>query len=124
MKALLLRATTMETEIIDLNENLTSQLIQTKSLLRTDDLDYTDRRIEGVEYSIALDDWGLTKEDYIISAVSKSTKGIIAGDLLISKTDHLDRIIGLEKRDIKRIIRNIDEVVFESGETKKVLLFD
>ena len=124
MKALLLRADTMETKIIDLNDNLTSQLIQIKSLLKTDDLDYTNRRIEGIEYSFAIDDWGLTKENYIISAVSKSTKGIIAGDLLISKTDRLERIIGLDKRDIKRIIRNIDEVIFESGETKKVLLLD
>lgn len=125
MKALLIKAETMETTVVDLIEDEdTGSSEQIHKLLSVSGVDYAYRTIENKEYYFIVDDYGLRNEDYIVCAWSPSRDSVLAGDLIVSKTNVIGKTVSLNDDDIKRIERNINEVTFRSGEKKKVLFLD
>ena len=125
MKAVYIKAETMDVEIIELLEDNDREIYnQIHEILGVSGIDYAYRSIEGKEYYFMVDDYGLRKEDFIVSAWSPSRDSVLAGDLIVSKTNVIGKTVSLNDDDIKRIERNINEVTFRSGEKKKVLFLD
>lgn len=125
MKAVYIKAETMELKIIDLIEGDDSSMFnQIHELLGVPSVDYALRTIENKAYYFMVDDVGLNKEDYIISAWSPDRDSVLAGNLIISKTNYIGELEELNSSDVERIERNIDEVMLKDGTKKKILLLD
>lgn len=125
MKAVYIKAETMDVEIIELLEDNDREIYnQIHEILGVSGIDYAYRSIEGKEYYFMVDDYGLRKEDFIVSAWSPSRDSVLVGDLIISKTNYIGELEELENSDIQRINKNIDEVTLKSGKKKKVLFLD
>ena len=125
MKAVYIKAETMELKIIDLIEGDDSSMFnQIHELLGVSSIDYAFRSIENKAYYFMVDDVGLNKEDFIISAWSPDRDSVLAGNLIISKTNYIGELEELNSSDVERIERNIDEVMLKDGTKKKILLLD
>ena len=125
MKAVYIKAETMELKIIDLIEGDDSSMFnQIHELLGVPSIDYVFRSIENKAYYFMVDDVGLNKEDFIISAWSPDRDSVLAGNLIISKTNYIGELEELNSSDVERIERNIDEVMLKDGTKKKILLLD
>ena len=125
MKAVYIKAETMDVEIIELLEDNDREIYnQIHGILGVSGIDYAYRSIEGKEYYFMVDDYGLRKEDFIVSAWSPSRDSVLVGDLIISKTNYIGELEELDNSDIQRINKNIDEVTLKSGKKKKVLFLD
>ncbi len=125
MKAVYIKAETMELKIIDLIEGDDSSMFnQIHELLGVPNIDFAFRSIENKAYYFMVDDVGLNKEDFIISAWSPDRDSVLAGNLIISKTNYIGELEELNSSDVERIERNIDEVMLKDGTKKKILLLD
>lgn len=124
MKAIHIKAETMEAKTINLEDNSSDRIDQIHKILDVSTLDFVTKKIEGFPYYFLVDDNGLNKEDFIVSAWSPTQDYILAGDLIISKTNMLGESEALDDEDVERIIRNIDEVLLKTGEYKKILFLD
>lgn len=125
MKAVYIKAETMDLKIIDLIDGDDSSMFnQIHEIIGVSSIDYAFRSIENKEYYFMVDDIGLNKEDFIVSAWSPTKDSVLAGNLIISKTNYIGEMEELDSSDIERIERNIDEVMLKGGITKKVLLLD
>ena len=125
MKAVYIKAETMELKIINLIEGDDSSMFnQIHELLGVPSVDYALRTIENKAYYFMVDDVGLNKENFIISAWSPDRDSVLAGNLIISKTNYIGELEELNSSDVERIERNIDEVMLKDGTKKKILLLD
>lgn len=125
MKAVYIKAETMDLKIIDLIEGDDSSMFnQIHEIIGVSSIDYAFRSIENKEYYFMVDDIGLNKKDFIVSAWSPTKDSVLAGNLIISKTNYIGEMEELDSSDIERIERNIDEVMLKGEKTKKVLLLD
>ncbi len=69
-------------------------------------IDILRRKIGNKYFDIIIDDEGLLKESYIISAVDTQFKPMLAGNLIVSKSDDEGKMIDLSEEDIKQILRH------------------
>lgn len=72
-------------------------------------IDVSYNKINGVYVGIIIDDEGLLKDGYKISAFDSDGRGVLVGNLLVfsGKVDPDGRTIGLTEDECKRVLRNV-----------------
>lgn len=74
------------------------------NLLDCDTIDIVSRKIGGIFYDIVVDDEGLFREDYVVSAVNPAGKPELVGNLVFARADErTGELQSLTDADIRKI---------------------